>query len=698
MTSGMDYPDLSKPLFADSDYPDLSKPLANQQQAAPDQQPQGFWAGLNEKYQNFMNPNKVDKFGHPMVETFLGRMPDINYPENKEYYKPKVPTQEDMNKAAGVMTMMLAPEIKIGAMLPSAIRAMLPELSGGARVAADYLSSIGKTGAGGYVGAKMMGADNPHAAMAGGIGAGTTAAMTPLMMATSSLNPLVRLAAGTGLGSMLGYGVGQMTGGSPYTTAGGGIVGGLLGLRGSGAGQLAAQTAAQSLTPEQIATAQARQAAGQQVGVPLTLAESTGSPVLGAMQQEAAMSAPGSKVLYPFGLQRQQQEEQAYQRLLEQISPKDAVTKIESPAFRAAFDNAEKQGTKVDLKPVLDYINNKLPTYESGSKIAQALVQAKDRLSLTPQTAAKYQQQMAPLNQIEQNVQGTTQQLRQQIQQMQANAPDPYFRASSGYDQQMQQLQSQLAQHESVLNQIQQQKQAFMQANNIGEYENTVEGLHNAKLGIRGILEGQGEKAIGKTAAGELKQVNKILNNQLQTASPEYAAASQISNLRQVRDNIENAMAKSNLTGSNFYDKVLANRNEYEDLYARLADPQNPKKVTLPQRNLAAMREAFPDLMDNLTAKSGKALAEKGAELNVNLGGLAKSFLNKIYMDRYNKAVADLMINPQWEKELQAIAKMKAGEDRGIRLGRLISKVATTGGVGAYQANQQGSQPYGTGQ
>ncbi len=66
-------------------------------------------------------------------------------------------------------------------------------------------------------------------------------------------------------------------------------------------------------------------------------------------------------------------------------------------------------------------------------------------------------------------------------------------------------------------------------------------------------------------------------------------------------------------------------------------------------------------------------------------------------MDRYNKAIAELMINPRWQDELQAVSKMKAGEDRGIRLGRLISKAAITGGVGAYGMNQQGSNQNGIG-
>lgn len=601
--------------------------------------------------------------------------------------------QTDIRHLTGFTAGMTMPEFK---WTPEFISNMLPELKGISKYATDYLSSIGKTGVSSAAGSEIAGLDNPTSAKAGAIGAGATAIGIPLGLATASMNPYARLVAGSGLGALLGYGTGQMTGGSGYTTTAGSIIGGLLGLRGSGASQIAASNVADAITPEQMATANARQAASDQIGVPLTLAEKTGSPILGAMQQNSAMSVPGSKILYNYGLQRQQAEENSVSNLLNQISPQSAA-KQESQAYRSAFNNAEQNGTRVNTKPVTDYIDSELPQYEQGSKIAQALKQARARLAIIPATQQKQDQMFAPVTQIQQQLQDNATQLNTQLQQMKANAPDPYFRASTGYDQQVQQVQDALDQHNEVINNIQQQKAALMQASNMGsDTESTLEGLHNAKLGIQGIIEGQGDQAIGRSAAGKLKQVNKLLIQQMNNSSPEYQAVNQSSNLRQARQNIEGSMAASNYSGSNFYDKILANPKNYNELYQRLSDPQNPNVQTVPQQNIAAMRTAFPDLIDNLTAKSGNALAEHSAQSGMNLGDLAKSFLNKVYMNRYNKSIAELMVNPQWKDELANIANMKSGEDRGVKLGRLISKVAVSG-YGGYQLNQQGSNQNGPG-
>lgn len=640
-----------------------------------------------------IEPNTVN----PM-QKILSQIPS---PEKKSGWQQLadfvVPSEihQDLKNLAGMSLMLGAPELKISSLLPNVAKNYLSKLPGALKIGSNYLSDIGKVGGSGYLGSKIMGDENDEASKTGLIGAGATAVSTPLTMLTSSFNPLVRMAAGSGLGALTGYGVGQLTGGSPYTTSAGSALGALLGLRGRGVSEIAKQNVASAVTPEQERLALERQKASAQIGIPLTAAESTGSPILGAMQQEAASSKGGSKVLYPFGLNRQKTEEKAYNKMLNLISPANAKNTIEDAAFKNAFSTARSQDTTVNVKPVTDFIDKELPQHETGSKIALALNQAKARLSMTPQTKQKYQQIFSPINEMEQKLQQSRQSIVDQIQLLKENAPNSYFRASTNYDQKVKSLQDEIKQHDSMLQQIHGAKNQFLLQANITPYENTVEGLHNAKMGIQGLIEGQGEQAIGNTASGKLKQVNKLLTNQIKNASPLYGEATKISNLRQAREGIEDAMKKSSLSGSNFYDKVLTNRSEYNDLYERLADPKNPKVTTAAQKNLEAMRIAMPDLIDNLTAKSGQSLAASHPEMGSTLKGLAKSFINKVYMDRYNKAIAELLINPKWQHELHSVYKMKAGEDRGIKLGRLISKVAVTGSS-AIQNNQQGSDQYGT--
>lgn len=594
-------------------------------------------------------------------------------------------SQEGVKKLAGYGTMFLAPEIKLGSMLPQAIKNVMPKVNPMTKTALDYLGNIGKVGAAGYAGTKILpDTSEKEAQVAGALGAGTTAVVTPVMVALANTNPYVRMLAGAGLGGLTGAAVGQFTGGSPYLTGLGGFAGGLYGLGGRGASQLAAKDIAAALTPEQIAQGISREGAASRLGVPLTLAEKTGSPVLGAMQQEAAASAPGSKILYPYGIARQGQEEKAYQKLIETISPAGAKGSKETEAFNRAFQTAKEQKTKVDVGSIVNFIDNKLKNFEPGSKISKALTQAKERLSIIPATTSKNELLLNPAKQQEAKLENYISQLKKYEAELKANPVIPYYAESSGYNQRLKDIDHSIRQHEAMLDNVRSVKKSFIKENEIGNYENTVEGLHNAKMGIRGILESQGEQAIGKTASGQLKQVDKMLTQKIKDVSPQYARATRISNLRQARDQIETAMEKSRITGSDFYNKVLQNKNEFDALLHRLRDQKNPNKTTPAQQALIDMREIYPDLLDNLTARSGQAIAKTGKEGIYSFEKIGKSLLNKAYLDRYNKAVAELMINPNWLHELDKIKAMKSGQERGIQLGRLISKVGMSLGMGAY--------------
>ncbi len=397
---------------------------------------------------------------------------------------------------------------------------------------------------------------------------------------------------------------------------------------------MAARNAYNAMVSENAANAAQRVPAANAQGIPLNMAEATGSPIHAQMMNQAAMSDEGSKVIYPWALMRQQAENNTMRNTANSISPNyrstgngalpfSSANTMEEAAYRHSFDIADQNNTRVNVQPVINYIDQQLPRYQENSNIAQALRRARTALNVTPHTEAELLRTGQPAQ----------------------------------------------------------------------DYENTLEGLHNAKLGIRGILESQGENAIGNTAAGVLKQVNRRLNARMTAASPQYASANNISNMRQAREQIDKVMAEPDITGKDFYTKILKNNDEYTKLYDRLENPNNPNIPTQAQNALEHLKTAMPDLMDNLALTSGKALAKEHPDSNFKLLDLAKTFTNKVFMNRYNKAVAELMTNPRWQDELDKVARMKQGEDRGISLGRLISKVNVAGGA-AY-GNQQGSEKNG---
>jgi hypothetical protein len=676
-------------------------PAKNQpQNQALSESPQsgGMFDNAWKQYQNFINPKREVIPKNSVATHIFGTPTDFTKEE----------LIDGALKVAGYGTMLFAPEIRAGALLPGAVRAALPRLTGPLKVGKDILSSVLKTGAAGYGGTKILpGTNEEQAQTAGVIGGGTAAAATPFAMLLASQNPMVRFLAGGGLGALGGYGASHVTGHTPYAMGLGAGAGALLGARGGAVSEVAAQNMNRVLTPEQLALAEQRQAAAGRQGIQLTPAEQTGNPVLAGMQNNAAMSAPGSQILYPAGMQRQNQVENSYNRLLQGISPEypnagnvdlpfSTRNTMESAAFERAGDVANQRGTRVAVQPVIDYINEQLPLHEAGSSIAKALREARQRLNPTPQTRAAQERLLEPATRIDSHLRRQSQQLQHQIAQMEEQVPDPYFRASSGYDQRLNALRQQLMHNERIQEQFTQSANANMSANHIGDYENTVQGLHNAKMGINGMIEGKGDKAIDNAAKGVLRQISRRLTAQIKNASPEYEAATLMSNYRQARQSIEEAMGKSGITGSNIYNNVLAHPANYQELYRRLADPRHPNRTTFMQQSLADLRTALPDLMENLTAKSGQALSKEGAEINVSIPGLTKSLMNKLYMDRYNRAIAELIVNPRWRERLADVARMRQGEDRGIRLSRLISEVAVAGSSGPMQQQSQGSDDNGT--
>lgn len=619
--------------------------------------------------------------------------------------EPDTSVSDDFRKLAGYATMMGAPEIKIASMLPAGLKALLPEVTGGLKIAKDLVGSVGKTALGGYAGTKIMpDTTNQQAVDTAELGGGLAALLAPLGMAMRSANPFIRYITGGGLGALGGYGASHAMGHPAILSALGTGIGAMLGGRSIAPAEMAARNAYDAMVPANAANAAERIPAANAEGIPLNMAEATGSPIHAQMMNNAAMSDSGSKVIYPWALMRQQAEKNAIADTSTKIAPDypsagngalpfSSNVTMEPAAYQYAFDKARQTNTKVNIKPVLNYIDQQLPNYEEGSKIAQALRNAKSALSLTPKTANEYQSALQPARDMQLKIQNNMDKLNSQISDMEENKPESYFRGSTNYDTRLQALKTDLKNHQDMINQLGSATQNFIKSNKISNYENTVEGLHNAKKGIQGIIESQGDNAVGNTAAGELKQVNKRLNAQLTEASPEYAAANNISNMRQARQNIDESMAKTDLTGKSFYDRVLKNDIEYKKLYDRLQNPNNPKVPTPAQTALQNLKTAMPDLMDNLSMSSGKALAKEHPESNFKLLDLAKTFTNKVFMNRYNKAVAELMTNPRWQDELKKVANMKKGEDRGISLGRLISTVSVAGNA-AYN-NQQGSNQYG---
>jgi hypothetical protein len=604
-SSQQKYPDLSSPISSKEEYPDLSSPVQD---------------------------NNVDMSQPQDKKSFFDKLGDYNRKVSEDLgFKSK-----DIKAAYNLLTshnMPLEQPAQTASLLTSfAVPEMGATRSGG--IAKQIIDSMIKTGIGSHAGTKLMpGADDNAANIAAGVGAGTAGVLTPIGIATGSLNPFLRFGARTLAGGATGYGAGSLLGHENIGAGIGGLLGAKAGMRGAAPMQMAASEIAESLTPEVIARAAQREQAAQRLGLDVTAAETTGNPVLKQMQMQAANTPSGSQVLYPYGLNRQEQEKTLYDNFLNQVSPNHPSTAFDIPfsgqtletaAYARASDIADKQRLRIDTRPIIERINYELQNHVKGGEVNKVLNKAMDRLEAVPSSRSVH---LPP---------------------------------------------------ESV------------------QYEHSLQGLHNAKMELDALINKKGSEAIDSAAKGRLKQIRTELNTMMREASPQYAAASDISNKRQARDQIEEAMSKSQITGANLYQKIIQDRGSYDDLYGRLGNPNAPHQVTPAQQSLRDMRDILPDLIDNTVNISSKQLAKQASDISgMDLSGIVKSFMTKSYFDKYNTAISELITNPHWRGELNNITNINSREDRGVKLARLIAKISATGSSQAYQ-NAQGSEQNGT--
>jgi hypothetical protein len=586
------------------------------------------------------------------------------------------------------LAMFAGPEIKLATGGREAINSA-------SQIAKNIAGNMGRVGLSTAAGTKIQGGDNADAALAGLYGAGASAVLAPLGFAVGSKNPYMRIPAAATIGGLGGYGLGQMTG-LPFMSAAGTVVGSLLGGRGGMIPELAAREVANKVTPDQLAAAQVKQQASDRMGIKTTATEQVGgsNQDLQHMQMQAAGNRLGGQVVSPIAQARPAQTESYWNKFLNSISPKNAKNTIEDQAYKHAFTSANERGTKFDAQPLVAKIDEEMKAHNPNSPTYKALEQVKSLFGVTERTATAKKSLVAPYEEKRAQWKAHEQKLQQTVDELKANAPDPYFAASSGHTEKLAEAERQLQNVKNLGAEMDTRLDQFKQHHGIDNpYESTLEGLHNVKMGISGIIDSRNSgTSIGRTAAGVVKQVNKELTNMLKSQSPEYAQASRIADLRMVRTNLEDAMQKSPITGSNIYDKVLSNRNEFNKLYKRLADPSNPHVTTTAQRAMLDMRTVFPDMLDNI---SGKASSE-APKIAEGWSTVVKGVLNKVFMDRYHQAVMELMVNPKWQEELHRVSKLPSGEERGLAAGRLLARIAATSGADIGMQMKQGSDDDGS--
>lgn len=556
------------------------------------------------------------------VNTLFGQLPHRNF---KDIEKSMMPTQEDLEKSAGIATMLMGPEFKVGEafgrFVPKMIKNIIPKTEGNLKLLSDSLGNIAKTGISSYAGSKMMpGSDEVNAEKSGLMGAGIATALTPFSIAAGSMNPYVRMIAGGTLGTMGGYGLNKLFGVNSYpglilpTILG--ALGGHSALGNRGINQLAIENAAGKATPEQIANAINMKKSAQDVGIDINMLEALNTPWAHEQLKDLGQTQQSANIMAQRGINRLPKERSAIQDLLERISPKNAKEEFESPLYKQAT-SSEVPGLELAKIYQDPYLKNKIDQVLSD-----------------------------PINSdIFQGVSPTSL---------------------------------------KVLDLVKRKIDAERFSPSIDKYE--AERLKEKSDKIVNLAD---------SASPKLQDDLSLNNSIYKKGTPLYQVARDVSEKRITRDKILNSMNEAEINGSNFYDTWLRDDDKFKQLRYNLRDRNNPDITTPAQKKLDSMREIFPSMINPMNRQVVNKISETNLELPTSVRSVMGKMFNNLFLNKYNNALTDLIWKSDWDNDLKNISNIKSKEDKGIALGRLLSRISSTGLNIFGQSNQQGSNEYG---
>lgn len=197
---------------------------------------------------------------------------------------------------------------------------------------------------------------------------------------------------------------------------------------------------------------------------------------------------------------------------------------------------------------------------------------------------------------------------------------------------------------------------------------------------VKKFLDTRRETALKNEGSGRANVIGastKELIDLADKSSPSYVKARNSAQNEIMKNKIENSFNKANISGSNFNDFWLSDKKKYNDLYSSLADIDNPSVQTPAQKKLQAMKESLPYLLDPISAQTQKNAAKSGISIFGSAKELAGHLLKDTMYRQYHNAIYKLMTNPNWDKEVANISKIKNAHERGLQLGKLLSRIGT---------------------
>ncbi len=384
------------------------------------------------------------------------------------------------------------------------------------------------------------------------------------------------------------------------------------------------------LTPAEGREAGSVYEAGKRLGVELTPAEASGSPILAQAEGKLGTSEPGQEAYMQFKKKQKLAQEQSVKDLLQQVSPSKKV---------AAGDVRKAAQSQID-KDTQAMIKKARPHYEAAEK-----------QTLTPNK----------LNSLlkDANIEGAWSKVLK----------DPLYKAElegfgansvKALDLTKRELDDQIAKavrggEKNAARILRDAKDKLVTSLDkvSPEYKEARRIYAEDAKPLQDLLQGNVGK-IADISDRNLKTVSKVIFD------PSQTDIEVLGNLRDkigkqdpeawnriIRNEMERRLdsklaSKTRNSGSNFYDQIVGTDRNYEQFHEAL------KGNKVAQQKLTDMRASFKNLINSYTVKTSAAQAKSSLDVPRSGPQFWQKLATNLTGGQYDKAAVEIITNPKW--------------------------------------------------
>jgi hypothetical protein len=407
----------------------------------------------------------------------------------------------------------------------------------------------------------------------------------------------------------------------------------------------------------------ATKAAADRIGVQLTPAEASGSPLAGQAQGRLGTSPEGGLTLQNFGEKRLGQEKAAITSLFDDIANPNLSSLDANPSelLRNTSQNIIKKETKAlqeKAKPLYEKAyQDVIPDENFQSLLDEPIIARsvskiktdplyKTELSNVPENSVKF------LDLVKQNIDD-------QISIAKRSGENNAVRLLSKAKAKL------VSSTDAISPDYQLARSIF------GEGAKPLQQLNASNIGKIANLKDTQLKQVSKIIFDASQTDNKVLSQIRTRITKENPEAWR----RITRNWMEESLDNTSGTGSAFYQKILKSDRKFNQAVSAVQD------IPGAAQKLSDMRETFKNLINPVTPRTSAKLAKSSLDVPRSSIEAIKNYVTNLVGGRYDKAAIDLITNPQWNKEITKIRSVKDPYLRGQQYASILGKISASYGT-----------------